>query len=206
MKVKQMDRPSGREREHSIPSHSARAPTCVGGSTSLILPKNKTVTLEELLHWAFAREKVHLARLPGLPYTPHSSGRDSTGAIGMGGGGGNNIGFEAPADAYVVMWAVDALGGIASVVREFALIGSPPPWTPDPVIRVHRGQTVRDPVRHRPSYCEFSYRGDLPEHLALRRDRYRRWAEALAKLHNSLSGSLQHHRLSAQVPPPEPWK
>jgi hypothetical protein len=113
--------------------------------------------LEELLHWAFAREKVHLARLPGLPYTPHSSGRDSTGAIGMGGGGGNNIGFEAPADAYVVMWAVDALGGIASVVREFALIGAPPPWTPDPVIRVRRGYTVVDRRTRRPSYCEFSF-------------------------------------------------
>src|SRR4051812_24261955 len=103
MERKQMDSTAGRERENSIPSHGARAPMCVGGNNSLILPKIKTVPLENLLLWFFPGEKFHRAGLRGLLYTPTAAGRDSPGPIGRGGGGGKNIGFEAPADAYVVM-------------------------------------------------------------------------------------------------------
>lgn len=189
----------------------ARAPAHTGGITKTLPPwtvkTRQTVTIEALLHWAFAREKVHLARTPGLPFSVPRSPRDSSLGIGWGGcGGGANMGFEAPPDAYTVMHAVDALGGVASVVREFALIGAPPPWTPKPVIRVMRGKNVMDRKTRRPSYCEVTFGGDLPEHVRMRRERYRRWAEAIGKLHGSLSGHLRHHELAPDLPPLEPWK
>jgi hypothetical protein len=186
-----------------------RARPCASqGINSPILPKT-SITIEELLHWAFAREKVHMARpagMPGLPMMPPRGGRDSTAAIG-GGGGGMNMGFEAPADAYAVMRAVDDLGGIAGLVREYALIGAPPDWTPHPVIRVRHGDTVNDSRTRKPSFCMFIYVGDLPEHVLQRRQRYARWAQGLAIVHASLADAgLQRYDLAPDLPPLAPWK
>lgn len=160
------------------------------------------------MRWAYAREKVHLARpigMPGLPSQPPRGVADSTLAMG-GGSGGGNIGFEAPVDAYAVLYAVEALGGIASTVREYAMIGHAPEWTPIPMIRVKRGDTVLDRRNRRPLFCEFQYVGDLPEHVRQRRERYSRWAQAIADVHKTLSSvTLQRFTLLPTMPPLAPW-
>jgi len=177
------------------------------------------VTIGWLLHWAFAREKVHLARPEGMAgalWNPSRSGSDSTLTIGGGGmGGGSNLGFAAPADAYAVHRAVKAQGGVAKVIQTYAMMGvdARPDWTPHPVITVERGKTgyaheIIRPGKYR--LCPFRlfrYRGDLPEIVDQRRRVYSDWAETVRAVHEMLRapGQLSAHRLVADVPPVAPW-
>lgn len=208
MKTDQSVRPTVSDSGDLIGPHAGARP-CARPSTSTLITTKQKITIEELLFWAFAREKVHLARLsgmPGLPLMVPRGGRDSTSALG-GGGGGMNMGFEAPPDAYAVMHVVDDLGGVASTIREYALTGKRPEWTPWPVITVRKGDTVIDSRSRKPSFCMFIYTGDLPEHVHQRRMRYGRWAQAIADVHATLlRAGLQRFDLTGDLPPLEPWK
>jgi hypothetical protein len=174
--------------------------------------------VEWLLNWAYAREKVHLARMQGMGAAAGFGPRGYPGAanserIGAAVGSSMNLGFEAPADAYAVMRAVLLTGRMAGVVREYAIIGARPDWTPYPSITVERGPTGhalhldKKRKRHICPFRLFYYRGDLPEIVAERRQAYERWARAISDVHASLSepGMLGTHTLADALPPPEPW-
>lgn len=201
---------------HPGPHVRARPHVRGPGNNSLILPKKiNTVKTEDLLHWAFAREKVHMARAAGLDagmrLRPQGFAKSSSSErIGAAVGSSMNLGFEAPRDAYAAMAAVMALGGDAALVRERALIGTPPEWTPDPVIWFEQGPPLvgKDKRNRRiiVGYCVFS-RGDLPALVEARRATYRRWAQGITRVHARLMqpGVLADHALSLELPPFEPW-
>lgn len=179
----------------------------------------KAVDVLWLLHWAFVREKVHLARpqgMDGVFCRPPMGYADSTLSVGSGGSGSGYFGFKAPADAYAVLRAVEALGLPGKLVREYAMIGlgARPDWTPEPVITVERGKTGhawhltnRGKKSVSAPFRLFKYRGDLPEIVEQRRMIYTVWANAVASLHDGLTvqGKLVAHELTADLPPARPW-
>ena len=176
----------------------------------------KTIAIETLLEWAYVREKVRLAREPGWQgavFNPGWGGRDSTERIGAAVGSSMNLGFVAPADAYAVRDAVEACGA-AKLVRDYAMTARRPDWIPQPQVRTRPGSyfAVADPDlkgrRGRPVIVEgwtFFWCGDLPEIVEERRQTYRRWARAIARVHEVLAGRLHDHKLTADLPPVEPW-
>jgi len=178
----------------------------------------KTTTIETLLEWAYVREKVHLAREPGFGgsamFRPRGFfGADSSERIGVGAGSSMNLGFMAPADAYSVRDAVDGCGA-ANLVRAYAITGRRPDWIPQPKMHTRPGAhfAVADPElkgrNGRPIVVEgwtFTWGGDLPEIVEERRQTYRRWARAIARVHKALAGRLIEHALLPYVPPVEPW-
>lgn len=178
----------------------------------------KAVTVEWLLNWAYAREKVHLARLPGMGasavFAPRGfPGASSSERVGVAVGSSMNLGFEAPADAYAVAWAVNDLGRMARPVREYGLMGSRPDWTPHPVIVAERGRTGnalhidRRGKRHICPFRLFVYRGDVEAIVAERRRGYSAWARAVTQVHGALAapGVLTAHNLLPSLPPISPW-
>ncbi len=222
MSSAQRDDMTGREGANDPRSHMRARPHAKAITPSLSPPNGelsrKAVGVEWLLGWAYAREKVHLARPPGMPLLANviGAGRDSTSHLGVGSGARNNMGFEAPPDAYAVMRAVDALDrSDAMLVRTYALMGGAarPDWTPMPVIRCEPGKNTGYALhidkRKRRTLCPFRtfiYRGDLPEIVAERRRVYRQWAESVAQVHGMLqAGELQHHELTGELPPLAPW-
>ncbi len=207
---------SGSDRAQSGPKR-VRARAHAKGITYALSPcEKKTIDIESLLYWAYAREKVHLARPQGIGLAacpPPGGARDSTLAIGGGGGAGNNLGFEAPADAYAVKRAVDGLGpGRARLVQHYAIAGCRPDWTPRPMIWAEPGASgncVHIDRKNRRYVCAFrlfTYRGDLPEIVASRRRRYAMWAQAVGELGRELRGVLSAFTLSGDPPPPCPWE
>lgn len=178
----------------------------------------KTIAIEALLSWAYGREKVHLAREPGFGasalFRPRGfGGVDSCERIGAAVGSSMNLGFVAPADAYAVRDAV-AVCGAPGLVRTFAIIGSRPDWIPSPRIMSRPGHyfAVADPDlkdrKGRPLITEgwtFTWSGDLPEIVDERRQNYRRWARAIARVHTVLAGRLVLYALAPDLPPLEPW-
>jgi len=219
---------SGRDSADPVSLH-VRGRAGAKGSVSSLCPlegKNrKVVSVQWLLHWAYGRERVHLARPYGfgtvMRVNLRTSGRDSTLALGGGSGGGVNLGFEAPRDAYAVMDAVDAQGAIARLVRVHALSNGCPDWTPSPQVWVEPGDVVGTAVydadgkpvltrrgrRYISEFQMFAFRGDLPEIVAERRRVYGRWRAALRNVHRALSvgGALVAHELSAELPAECPW-
>lgn len=198
--------------------HIARLHACEALSDhSPRLPRPpKIISIEELLYWAYAREKVHLARAPGLDvatsFTPRGfPGQASSERIGTAVGSSLNLGFEAPRDAYAVRHAVGRSGEPALVMQR-ALIGKPPDWTPYPVITWDKGPPIygRVLIQKRRikiiGYWVYA-RGDLPEIVDERRSVYGRWAHALRRLHAALSapGMLADHDLADDLPPRAPW-
>lgn len=190
------------------PSQVRARPCAMAGNNTLISTPQE-VTTEWIVEWAIARQRVYMARpmgMPGLPMMAPRGGRDSTLALG-GGGGGMNMGFDAHPDAHAVRRAVDSLGNVAVAVRQYAMMGQRPDWTPYPQIRTKRGDTVIDSRSRRPSYCMFIYVGDLPEHVTLRRQRYAAWAQAIADVRRLLvAAGLQRHALLPDLPPLSPWE
>lgn len=177
----------------------------------------KAVTAAELLHWAFAREKVHLARLPGFDAGPRLKPRGhaataSSERIGAAVGSSMNLGFEAPRDAYAVAAAVAGIGHDAVLVRERALIGEPPDWTPYPAIWWEQGAPIygKDARgrhgRRIVGYAVYA-RGDLAAIVDERRSVYRRWAVGVAVVHATLVAQdmLADHALTDALPALEPW-
>jgi len=179
----------------------------------------KAVTVEALLTWAYVREKVHLARDPGLGtgagFRPRGfPGSSSSERIGAAVGSSMNFGFVAPADAYKVRDAVEECGA-PGLVRNYALIGSRPDWTPVPRLksRPDRKFSVADPDlrdgKGRPCILTgwtFTWSGDLPEHVDERRERYARWARAISRVHAALAGRLAQHELLPDLPREKPWQ
>ncbi|HEY4112876.1 MAG TPA: hypothetical protein VGM17_02340 [Rhizomicrobium sp.] len=169
------------------------------------------------MNWAYAREKVHLARPQGSEPAPRSRApragcADSSDRCGAMISTSLNLGFEAPADAYAVAWAVESVGRMARVVREYGLIGSRPDWTPRPVITVERGKTgyTLEIVNRKRRPCAFRmvrFAGDLPAIVEERRRAYSAWARAIALVHARLAepGALAAHNLSGDLPPISPW-
>ena len=103
-------------------------------------------------------------------------------------------------------YAVEAQGIAARLVREYAIVGTRPDWTPCPAIRVLHGKTRYNAAGKRPIFCEVAYTGDLPEHVAARRRRYALWAQAIASVYASLVRTeLRRHVLSPDLPPLAPW-
>jgi len=51
----------------------------------------------------------------------------------------------------------------------------------------------------------FFWCGDLPEIVDEKRRTYRRWANAIIRVHAELAGRLAEHALTADLPPVEPW-
>lgn len=175
------------------------------------------LTVEGLLQWAYGHEKVHLAREPGMDGAMRArpagfAAQSSSERIGAAVGTSLNLGFEAPADAYAVARAVEA-SGAAHLLREYALAGGRPDWTPRPAIVAvpgggghvahtdAKGRTRLYPFR------TFSYRGDLPAIVAERRAIYGRWARGVAAVHAALSqpGALVAYALTGDAPPLAPW-
>lgn len=210
----------GREGETSIPLH-ARAGAGAKGTIASPPPygvekTKKRIDLLVLLEWAYVREKVHLARDPGWQgavFNPGWGGRDSSERIGAAVGSSMNLGFVAPADAYAVRDAVAACGA-EGLVRNYALTGSTPDWIPNPRMHSRPGKyfAVADPDlkdrRGRPVVVEgwtFFWSGDLPAIVEERRQTYRRWATALARVHAALVGTLRDHELTDRLPAIEPW-
>jgi len=176
----------------------------------------QVVSVEWMLQWAYVREKVQFARLPGLGESPGFAPRgmpsvSSSERIGAAVGTSMNLGFEAPADAYAVKGVVDALTADTKwLVYEHALIGARPDWTPRPQITYRRGgvQYRRDGKgRLRVDFYVIVWVGDLPEVVAERRRAYLLWARGVKRLHAELSrpGVLRHHRLLNDLPPLQPW-
>lgn len=220
MSMKQTDDVVGRDSDDPM-ALRARARPHAKPITNSLPPcdqnSRKAVTVEWLLHWAFVREKVHLARLPGLLMGPSLSqgSRDSLSKIGAAVGSSMNLGFEAPADAYAVKRAVEGLGGADTrLVMECALANAAPDWTPHPVITVERGKTGhawhltnRGKKSVSAPFRLFKYRGDLPEIVETRRAVYLQWADAVRRVHAVLSEAdmLADHELTAEKPALRPW-
>jgi hypothetical protein len=220
MKPKQVVDMSVSDSANPIPMRERARPHAKGIPSSLPpydTKACKAVAIDTLLHWAFAREKVHLARPPGLDIGVRLKPRgfaaqSSSERIGAAVGSSMNLGFEAPRDAYAVAAAVAALRGDAGLVREYALIGEAPDWTPYPVIwwergppiygRDHRGRVGRRVV----AYC-VAARGDLDALVDERRAVYGRWAAGVAAVHGALveNDALSDHVLTQVLPPPQPW-
>ena len=178
------------------------------------LPKEEK-EIGDILVWAYSREKVHLARpqgFDGVSGMPRLRGAcvDVCEKIGHGGLAANNLGFAAPDDAYAVMRAVRGLDGAAARVLEWhAVAGVEPDWVPYPVVGVRPGAAIYGlNARKRRAVvgCLVSFHGDLPEHLAVKRARYRMWAEGLAAAHAALEGRLSRFALSPRLPHPAPWE
>lgn len=178
------------------------------------------VTVEWLLGWAYARERVHLARVPGMGEAVLFAARgfptsSSSERIGAAVGSSMNLGFEAPADAYAVMHAVDAQGAAAAMLRRYALMGgnARPDWTPRPVIRTQagaKGQSLHVDASGKHRLCPFqlfSYRGDLAAIVEERRQVYGAWARGVASVHRALNvpGRLAAYALAPDLPPLAPW-
>jgi|GEM_PF-6622326 hypothetical protein len=178
----------------------------------------KTIAIEALLEWAYGREKVHLAREPGFGesglFRPRGfGGTDSCERIGAAVGSSMNLGFVAPADAYAVRDAIEACGA-AKLVRDYAITARRPDWIPQPKVRTRPGAyfAVADPelkgYKGKPVIVEgwtFTWSGDLPQIVEERRQTYRRWAMAVARVHDALAGRLRDHELTGDLPTEEPW-
>ncbi len=217
MKSDQSDNHTGREGENYPGPYVRARPHAKGGSISLPPQEQtgrKTVTVEEALHWAYARELVHRAREPGLGAAARFAPRGfaavaSSERIGAAVGSSMNLGFEAPRDAYTVMAAVNACGE-PRLVREYAMTGERPDWTPHPALWWEQGPPMmgKDERKRRIviGYTVF-LRGDLDALVAERRNVYRRWAMAVARVHELLSqpGALADRALAGVLPPYEPW-
>jgi hypothetical protein len=172
--------------------------------------------VEWLLHWAYVREKVHLARPMGSEPETWSRGPrmggDSSDKLGAMISSSLNLGFEAHPDAYAVMQAAGAHDEWR-LLRDYAMMASRPDWTPRPVIRTvigKAGHAMHIDKRGKRTLCQFrlfTYRGDMPEIVAERRARYRRWACAVADVHRALSkvGALAAHAVSLDLPKLTPW-
>lgn len=181
----------------------------------------KTVRIDDLLHWAYIREKVENARPPGLDLgiiirpRGHASSASSE-RIGAAVGSSSNLGFEAPRDAYAVERAV-RMSGAAYQLRLFVLAYDcrPPDWIANPVIhweigRAEYGEWRRKSGRKQRRVTWYHVRpiGDLPAIVEEARNNYRAWARGIAKAHALLSepGALQDHQLDQWLPPLEPWQ
>jgi len=121
------------------------------------------------------------------------------------------MGFEAPRDAYAVAEAVSRCGD-PGLVRQWALIGEAPDWTPEPVITWEKGSPIwgRWEKKRRlriVGYHVFAH-GDVPAIVDERRSVYRRWAIAVAKVHGMLAepGVLHDHQLAGAPAPLTPWE
>lgn len=176
----------------------------------------KTARIDDLLHWAFVREKVENARQPGLDLgvilKPRGWSRSaSSEQIGAGGRASGNIGYEAPRDAYVVAKAVRTLPrDAAKTVLDVTWCGSPPDWIPDPQVRWEKGPPLYGRYgkkRHRLIGYAVTARGDVPAIVDEARAHYLEWAWAMTRLHADLSspGVLRDHQLDQWLPPAEPW-
>jgi hypothetical protein len=174
------------------------------------------VTVDALLHWAYAREKVHLARLPGLDMGARLRPRGfatsaSSERVGAAVGSSMNMGFEAPRDAYAVASVVNGVRD-AALLRERALIGEAPDWTPRPVVTWEQGPAIygRDAKgrvgRRIVAYVVFA-RGDLPAIVEERRAVYSRWVAALSAVRDALVADdlLADHVLVDDLPATAPW-
>lgn len=199
-----------------------RAGAHTRGYSSIVTSSLIEISIEDLLVWAYGREKVHLAREPGVGAAVSArrlgfSGVDVSERIGHGGRAENNLGFEAPPDAYAVGRVVDGLSlRAAMLVRHYAVAGGEPDYTPWPVVRWERGAAIygkwpsargKGDERRVIGYV-VSAHGDLPAHVAARRDAYRVWAESLRAIHERLgaSGTLRRYALTADLPVLRPWE
>jgi hypothetical protein len=114
MSMKQTDDVAGRDSDDPMALH-VRARPHAKPITNSLPPcdqnSRKAVDVLWLLHWAFVREKVHLARLPGLLMgaTLRKGSKDTTSKLGGDIGDSMNMGFEAPADVYAVKHAINGL-------------------------------------------------------------------------------------------------
>jgi hypothetical protein len=124
-----------------------------------------------------------------------------------------NLGFEAPADAYLVRDAVDA-SEAPHLVRHYALVASRPDWIEYPVVRTRPGEVLRlfDPdLRGRNGrrliveYHTFHWTGDLPELVAERRMLYAAWARSIAQIRAAVDGKLSRWIVSSSLPRETPW-
>lgn len=211
---------SGRDSADPIPLHERAGAPAISVSSSLPPYVTKTglkaVGTAELLQWAYAREKVHLARPCGMDFGVRLRPRgfaaaSSSERIGAAVGSSMNLGFEAPRDAYAVAEAVQG-SGEAKLLWEYAMIGHAPDWAPDPVIRWEQGPPIygRD-GRGRSGRRIVGYavaaRGDLPAQIEARRRVYARWAAGIARVRKLLldAQALTRHTLTDELPPLTPW-
>lgn len=177
--------------------------------------ERRDMAIEDALIWAFMREKVQLARLPGLGITGRPVGHgfphtDPVARIGCGGHASLNLGFDAPADAYVLQDAVHALPrdyaytlpawclsavnpnpagriDLQQLVMRYAATGTRPDYCehPRPLAAIDGGP-VYDMNNHRALYSVVLWSGDPPETVMRIRTRFLVWRIALETLRNDL--------------------
>jgi hypothetical protein len=189
------------------------------GVCHLPISPKKNIAIEDLLDWAYRREKVHLARDPALMGLMHrwslGGGRDSTDGVGeVMVSTSMNLGFEAPADAYAVAAMVSEVVGDSAaygLVLHHAKTGGRPDWVPHPVVTVEKGVPLigRD-ARNRRIVVGYavSFHGDVPEILDEKRGKYDAWWNALDAVRKALresSDSLKTYAVTEAMPPQKPW-
>jgi hypothetical protein len=210
---------SGRDSANESPPICARArPHTRTHSTTLPISPKKTIAVEDLLNWAYCREKVHLARpmgVEGLRFGPPAEPRDSLMTMFSGANHGSmNLGFEAPADAYVVASVAEGLGGLArSLVIQHAKVSTRPDWLPAPSIHFEDDGPMYDYDKRRGRRTcvghMVSPHGDLPEHVEMMRRTYVAWIDGLRCVRDSLRDSvslLKTFDVSEELPPKKPWE
>lgn len=106
--------------------------------------------------------------------------------------------------------------GLPALVMSAALRG-PPDWIAEPELRVRRGETIwlrrrnGEILRERlsgqqiASLCVVRFEGDAPWLVERARVIYGLWVGALARLRESLGGSVQAFEVMEALPPREPW-
>jgi hypothetical protein len=184
----------------------------------------RELSIEEALVWAFQRERVHLARVPGLGVAGRRVANgfahaDPIARMGVGVNVSLNLGFEAPADAYPISYAVRELPeryafdvpgcdepgelNVRRLVFDCARTGTQPAYCANPrPLAVENGGLVYD-ANNRPWYSVVTYRGDTTEGVIRARTIFLVWRIALEALRDRLQKSNCFKSLSITDELPE---
>ena len=195
----------------------------------------KDVTVQQILEWAFQREKVRLDAADADQEVQLGRGYGIGNALVLvqmkelgcfvDGGGSSTCHEDAEAVAAILSWLPDHLGGrrFAAQIAEWARMGGTPDWMPGAAPRVQPAIVPISAKGGRPSlamklYPEVSGWGEgaracpivyLPtqQQIDMAREMYVGWVKALREVRDNLVAydGLREFRVTPALPPLRPW-